>query len=93
MRKDTKRKGKGAHRNLVTHIKKVAARNALARRREAERSQIVPAALHAEEARIYLGGISAFTLRRLVARGLLHPNRMTRHMLFARSELDRFLRE
>jgi excisionase family DNA binding protein len=32
------------------------------------------------------------TLRRLVKRGLLKANRATRHMLFTREELERFLR-
>ncbi len=40
----------------------------------------------------YLGGISAPTMRRIVARGLLKPNRSLRHLLFSREELDRFLR-
>jgi hypothetical protein len=30
---------------------------------------------------------------RLVARGLLRPNRATRHLLFSIEELNRFLRE
>jgi len=39
----------------------------------------------------YLGGISEITLRRLIARGLVKPNRSLRHILIAKSELDRFL--
>jgi hypothetical protein len=41
----------------------------------------------------YLGGLSVPTMHRLIARGLLRPNRSTRHLLFLRSELDRFLRD
>jgi excisionase family DNA binding protein len=33
------------------------------------------------------------TIRSLVARGLLRPNRATRHLLFPVAELDRFLNE
>ena len=41
----------------------------------------------------YLGGLSIPTMHRLIKRGLLRPNRATRHLLFPVSELDRFLRE
>jgi hypothetical protein len=41
----------------------------------------------------YLGGLSVPSMHRLVARGLLKPNRALRHLLFSREELDRFLRE
>ena len=41
----------------------------------------------------YLGGLSVPTMHRLVQRGLLRPNRVLRHLLFSREELDRFLRE
>ena len=44
-------------------------------------------------AAVYLGGLSVPTMHRLVQRGLLHPNRALRHLIFAKSELDRFLRE
>lgn len=33
------------------------------------------------------------TIRSLVERGLLRPNRATRHLLFPLAELDRFLNE
>jgi excisionase family DNA binding protein len=36
-------------------------------------------------------GLSKPSVYRLVARGLLRPNRATRHLLFAKQELDRFL--
>ena len=35
--------------------------------------------------------VSQVTLRRLVERGLIKPNRSLRHLLFPISELDRFL--
>ena len=38
-------------------------------------------------------GVSEVTIRRLVARGLLKPNRALRHLVFAKSELLRFLAE
>jgi hypothetical protein len=50
-------------------------------------------ALKLKEARQYLGGLSVPTMHRLIHRGLLRPNRSTRHLLFAIGELDRFLRE
>jgi len=41
----------------------------------------------------YLGGISASSLRRLIQRKLLKPNRALRHILIPVTELDRFLAE
>jgi hypothetical protein len=41
----------------------------------------------------YLGGLSVPTVHRLIKRGLLTPNRATRHLLFSVTELDRFLRD
>jgi Helix-turn-helix domain len=41
----------------------------------------------------YLGGLSVPTVHRLIKRGLLKPNRATRHLLFSVTELDRFLRD
>jgi Helix-turn-helix domain len=41
----------------------------------------------------YLGGISPNSVRRLIKRNLLKPNRALRHMLIPVSELDRFLGE
>jgi excisionase family DNA binding protein len=37
--------------------------------------------------------LSKPSIYRLVARGLLKPNRATRHLLFPVAELERFLRE
>ena len=39
----------------------------------------------------YVGGISQITLRRLIKRGLIKPNRTIRHIIIPKSELDRFL--
>lgn len=47
--------------------------------------------LKLREAGEYLGGLSEATLHRLIKRGLLKPNRATRHLIFPVSELDRFL--
>jgi len=44
------------------------------------------------QARQYLGGISVPSMHRLIQRGLLKPNRCLRHLLFAKTELDRFLK-
>ena len=48
-------------------------------------------ALKLNDACVYLGGISASSVRRLIGRGLLKPNRALRHILIPISELDRFL--
>ena len=37
--------------------------------------------------------MSPLTLDRLVARGLIRPSRATRRPLFARTEIERFLRD
>lgn len=36
-------------------------------------------------------GCSEISVRRLIARGLLRPNRALRHLLIPASEIDRFL--
>ena len=41
----------------------------------------------------YCGGISEITMRRLIARGLIKPNRALRHVIIPIAELDRFLHE
>ena len=48
-------------------------------------------ALKLKDACVYLGGISPSSVRRLIKRGLLRPNRALRHILFEVAELDRFL--
>jgi hypothetical protein len=50
-------------------------------------------ALKLKDAAKYLGGVSQITVRRLVGRGLLQPNRSLRHLLFPIAMLDRFLKE
>jgi excisionase family DNA binding protein len=50
-----------------------------------------PGALKLKGACQYLGGISEITLRRLIERGLIKPNRALRHILISKAELDRFL--
>jgi hypothetical protein len=49
--------------------------------------------LKLKPAAVYLGGLSIPTMHRLIKRGLLRPNRATRHLLFPLSELDRFLHD
>jgi len=48
-------------------------------------------ALKLKDACGYLGGISPSSLRRLIERGLLKPNRALRHVLIPIAELDRFI--
>ena len=50
-------------------------------------------ALKLKDAAKYLGGVSQVTVRRLIERGLIKPNRALRHLLIPVSELDRFLAE
>ena len=52
----------------------------------------VVGALTLKEAAIYLS-VSPPTIHRLMQRGLIRSNRMTRHHLFPVSELDRALRD
>lgn len=52
-----------------------------------------PGALKIRDAAQYLGGVSHITVRRLINRGLIKPNRALRHVLIPVAELDRFLRE
>jgi hypothetical protein len=59
----------------------------------ATRSECLVGALKSSDARKYLGGISVPTMHRLINRGLLRPNRATRHLLFPIKELDRFLNQ
>ena len=50
-------------------------------------------ALKIKDAAKYLGDVSQITVRRLIERGLIKPNRALRHLLIPISELDRFLTE
>jgi hypothetical protein len=56
-----------------------------------ERPATKVGALKIPDACKYLGGISQISLRRLISRGLIKPNRSLRHLLIPISELDRFL--
>jgi excisionase family DNA binding protein len=60
---------------------------------ELANAPITAAALKLEPAAKRLGGLSKPTMYRLIKKGLLRPNRTTRHLLFPISELDRFLRD
>jgi len=58
-----------------------------------QKSTLVPvAALKLKDAAIYIG-ISVVSVRRLIRRGLIKPNRALRHILIPVAELDRFLKE
>ena len=48
-------------------------------------------ALKIKDAAKYLGGVSQVTIRRLIKRGLLKPNRALRHLLIPIADLNRFL--
>ena len=48
-------------------------------------------ALKIKDAAQYLGGVSVTSVRRLIKRGLIKPNRALRHILIPVPELDRFL--
>jgi hypothetical protein len=78
--------------------KRAKGRAAQKKRRKAERVANLPqpaliGALKLREACVYLGGIHPATMRRLVDRGLIRPNRLTRYLLFPIVELDRALHE
>ena len=52
---------------------------------------VSPRALKLKDACKYIGGVSDITMRRLIDRGLIKPNRSLRHILIPVAELDRFL--
>jgi excisionase family DNA binding protein len=54
------------------------------------RPQVTPQALKLRQAAEYLG-LSTVSIRRLIKRGLIKPNRALRHILIPISELDRFI--
>ena len=60
-------------------------------RRQRQREEVLRGALKLKGAAHYLS-VSEITVRRLVDRGLITPNKATRHLLFPLSELDRFLK-
>jgi excisionase family DNA binding protein len=53
-------------------------------------NQILPRALQLKRAAAYLD-VSEMSMRRLIKRGLIKPNRALRHILIPVAELDRFL--
>ena len=55
-------------------------------------SEMSPRALKVRQAANYLG-VSATSIRRLIKRGLINPNRALRHLLIPVTQLDRFLVE
>ncbi len=65
--------------------------NVLPKDQKPEAPPFKAAALKLRDSCKYLGGISEITLRRLIRRGLIKPNRAIRHILIPVAELDRFL--
>jgi hypothetical protein len=55
-----------------------------------QKQPIIPNAYKLRDAAAYLS-ISSVSLRRLIARGLITPNRALRHLIIPIPELDRFL--
>jgi excisionase family DNA binding protein len=53
-------------------------------------SAVSPRALKVSQAASYLG-VSTISIRRLITRGLIKPNRALRHLLIPVAELERFL--
>jgi hypothetical protein len=56
-----------------------------------ETASVKQGALKLKDACCYLGGVSATSVRRLIKRNLLKPNRALRHIIIPIAELDRFL--
>jgi hypothetical protein len=77
MRKGSKRQAQGARQTFTA----------------ASTQPEIVGGLKLKPAAAYLGGLSVPTMHRLIARGLLKPNRCLRHLLFSIEELDRFLRQ
>jgi len=77
MQKESKRQAQGARQTFAAR---------------ANQTEIV-GGLKLKAAAAYLGGLSVPTMHRLIARGLLKPNRCLRHLLFSIEELNRFLRQ
>jgi excisionase family DNA binding protein len=69
----------------------ISDKNAVPIKQEAKTAPV--GALKIKDAAKYLGGVSQITVRRLIDRGLIRPNRALRHLLIPVSELDRFLTE
>jgi excisionase family DNA binding protein len=61
---------------------------------DAMKTNVAPlGALKIKQAAEYLGGLSTMSVRRLIKRGFIKPNRALRHLLIPIAELDRFLME
>jgi hypothetical protein len=60
------------------------------RQRNTGQNQILPHALQLKRAAAYID-VSEMSMRRLIKRGLIKPNRALRHILIPVVELDRFL--
>jgi hypothetical protein len=60
------------------------------RQRNTSQNQILPRALQLKRAAAYID-VSEMSMRRLIKRGLIKPNRALRHILIPVAELDRFL--
>ena len=60
------------------------------RQRSTGQNQILPRALQLKRAAKYID-VSEMSMRRLIKRGLIKPNRALRHILIPVAELDRFL--
>ena len=74
-------------------VAKIKTQNEKKRARAAERAGVEPLAYRLEATRHLIGGLSIPTMHDLIKRGLLRPIRTTRHLLFSREEIQRFLRE
>jgi excisionase family DNA binding protein len=59
-------------------------------KRNTGQNQILPRALQLKRAAAYID-VSEMSIRRLIKRGLIKPNRALRHILIPVAELDRFL--
>jgi hypothetical protein len=59
-------------------------------KRNTGQNQILPHALQLKRAAAYID-VSEMSMRRLIKRGLIKPNRALRHILIPVAELDRFL--
>jgi predicted urease superfamily metal-dependent hydrolase len=83
-------------RMLTRTQKRVAAERA--KQKAPKRSNVtstpaIVGAMKMRDACAYLGGIHPATLRRLVERGLIRPNKVFRHLLFPVDELNRVIEE
>jgi hypothetical protein len=65
--------------------------NALLQDNQTEAPPVKAAAYKIKGACAYLGGLSPASVRRLIDRGLIRRNQALRHIVIAKSELDRFL--